>query len=140
MGVGPAVRRILNEYKGQVRLVIKHFPYRYRDFSFIAAEAALAARDQGKFWEMHWILHERSPRLDRESLIKYAAQIGLDLKKFKRDLKKMTHLKEIKRDLDLAKQLDLYNTPAFFINGLKILGNRPYESFKEIIDRELQRE
>jgi cytochrome c peroxidase len=138
MGVGPAVKRILKDFRGKVRLVIKHLPYRYRDYSFIAAEAALSARNQGKFWEMHWLLHERSPRLDRESLVSYAAEIGLDLKKFRQDLRKMAHLKEIKRDLDLAKRLDLYNTPAFFINGLKILGNRPYESFRKVIDAELR--
>ncbi|RMG03493.1 MAG: cytochrome-c peroxidase [Nitrospirae bacterium] len=139
MGVGPAVKKILQTYGNNVRLVIKNLPYKYRDFSFIAAEASLAARDQGKFWEMHWLLHEHSPRLDRESLIKYAEQLKLDLKRFKRDLDKMAHLNEIKRDLALAKKLDLYNTPAFFINGIKLLGNRPFESFKQVIDAELEK-
>lgn len=113
------------------------YPYKYRDFSFIAAEAALSARDQGKFWEMHWRIHEGFPRLDRDSLIRYAGELGLDVKKFTNDLDTMRHRKRIDKDLQLAKDLDLYNTPAFFINGRRVLGNRPYESFKKIIDEEL---
>jgi protein-disulfide isomerase len=133
------VKRILEDYRGKIRFVIKQYPYRYRDFSFISAEAVLAAGDQGKFWNMHWILHERFPRLDKKSLISYAEELGLNMRKFKKDLDKMRHMKKIKRDSQLAKELDLYSTPAFFINGIKALGNRPYESFKGIIDKELER-
>jgi protein-disulfide isomerase len=133
------VKKILKEYDGKIRFVVKMYPYKYRDFSFISAEAALSARDQGKFWEMHWRIHEGFPRLDRDSLIGYARDLGLDIKKFTRDLDEMRHKKEIDRDVQLAKDLDLYNTPAFFINGRRVLGNRPYESFKQIIDEELAR-
>jgi protein-disulfide isomerase len=59
-------------YPGKIRRVIKNYPYKYRDFARIAAEASLAARDQGKYWEMHEILITRSPKLDRASLIAYA--------------------------------------------------------------------
>ena len=114
-------------------------PYKYRDFSSIAAEAALSAVEEGKFWEMHWLLHERFPRLDRDSLISYAKELGLNIKKFTKNLDKMRHKKQIDRDLKLSRDLDLYSTPAFFINGIKALGNRPYESFKGIIDNELER-
>ncbi len=113
------------------------YPYRYRDFSHIAAEAALAARDQGKFWEMHNKLLENSPKLDRESLIKYAQEIGLDMKKFTNDLDNMKHRDIIERDKELAYKLDLYNTPSFFFNGRIVLGNRPYEVFKKVLDEEL---
>lgn len=131
------MKKVLETFKGKVRLVIKHYPYKYRDFAFIAAEATLAARDQGKFWEMHWLIHERYPALDRNSLIGYARELGLDIKRFTRDLDTMRHKKIIDRDLKLAKDLDLYSTPAFFINGRKVLGNRPYESFEKIIKEEL---
>ncbi len=113
-------------------------PYKYRDFAFIAAEAALSARDEGRFWQMHWMLHENYPKLDRESLIRYAEEIGLDLDKFRGDIDGMRHMDIIKRDLALAKKLDLYNTPTVFINGIKVVGNAPYEYYKRIIDRELE--
>jgi len=132
------VKQILENYDGQVRFVIKHMPYKYRDFAFISAEATLAAGEQGKFWEMHWLLHEKFPKLDKDSLISYAEELGLNMKRFRKDLDKMRHMKHIKSDLQLSKDLDLYSTPAFFINGIKAVGNRPYESFKTIIDKELE--
>ncbi len=114
-------------------------PYKYRDFAFISAEAVLAAKDQGKFWEMHWMLHERFPHLDRPSLVSYAEELHLDMGKFRRDLDNMSHMKHIRADLKLSKDLDLYSTPAFFINGIRAIGNRPFRSFKMIIDAELDR-
>lgn len=113
------------------------YPYRYRDFSHIAAEAALAARDQGKFWEMHTVLLENSPKLDRDSLISYAKSIGLDMKKFISDLDGMKHKDLIERDKELAYKLDLYNTPSFFFNGRMVLGNRPYELLQKVLEEEL---
>ncbi len=82
MGVGPTIDRLLKDYKGKIRLVIKHYPYKYRDFSHIAAEAAMAAHEQKRFEDMHRMLLSRSPKLDKESLIKYARELGLDVKAF----------------------------------------------------------
>ena len=117
---------------------MKHLPYRYRDHSRIAAEASLAARDQGKFREMHLLLLDRSPELDRESLIGCAKELKLDVPRFTRDLDTMRHNTEIDRDLKLGEALDLYNTPTIFINGLKLVGNRPFEAYKSVIDTELK--
>jgi protein-disulfide isomerase len=50
----------------------------------------------------------------------------------------MRHREEIDRDVKLAEALDLYNTPTIFINGVKLLGDRPYEAYKAVIDRELK--
>ena len=118
--------------------MVKNYPYKYRDYSHIAAEAALSARDQGKFCEMHRLLLEKSPQLDRKSLTLYAKEIGLDEKKFARDLDTMRHSGIIERDKKLAVDMDIYNTPTFFINGRKVIGNRPYEYLKKIVDEELK--
>ena len=128
----------MQTYKGRVRLVIKNYPYRYRDYARIAAEASLAARDQGKYWEMHDLLIRRSPKLDRASLIKYAQELGLDVRKFTEALDSQKHAKEIDADLELAVKMDLYTTPTFYINGRKVVGERPFEYFKKIIDEELK--
>jgi len=98
----------------------------------------MAAHEQGKFWQMHKLLLKRSPQLDRESLIKYAKEIGLDVARFTDSLDKMKHKDLIERDKKLAVDLDLYNTPTFFINGRKVVGNRPYEYFKKVIEEELR--
>ena len=118
--------------------MVKHYPYRYRDFSLGAAEASLAARDQGKFREMHSLLLERSPKLDRASLISYAKELRLDVPRFTKDLDAMGHKKEIDRDVKLAEGLDLYTTPTIFVNGIKIVGDRPFEVYKAEIDSELK--
>ncbi len=127
----------MDTYQGRIRLVIKNYPYIYRDYSHIAAEASLAAKDQGKYWEMHELLFKRSPALDRASLIKYAQELGLDLKKFTTALDEKKHAAEIEQDKKLAVDMDLYNTPTFFINGRRVVGERPFEYFKKIIEEEL---
>jgi protein-disulfide isomerase len=127
----------MDEYDGKIRLIIKTYPYKYRDFAHMAAEAALAAWDQGRFEEMHNTMLKNSPRLDRQSLIEYAAGLGLDMNKFTSDLDGMRHSVHIERDKKLAIELDLYNTPSFFINGRRLLGNVPYEYFKKVIEEEL---
>ncbi len=132
------MEKVREVYAGKVRLVIKNYPYRYRDFARIAAEATLAARDQGRYWEMHDILIARSPKLDRASLIKYAAELGLDIGKFTASIDSQKHKAEIDADIKLAESLDIYNTPTIFINGRRTIGERPFAYFKKIIDEELK--
>ena len=137
MAAGPAVEKIVKDYGSKVRLVIKFYPYKYRDFARISAEAALAASDQGKFWEMHRMLLKKSPQLNRDFLLGYARELGLDIDKFRESLDRRKNDKIIERDTKLALDLDLYNTPTFFINGRRIIGNVPYENLKKIVVEEL---
>ncbi len=127
----------MDAFKGKVRLVIKNYPYKYRDYSHMAAEASLAARDQGKYWEMHDMLLKNSPKLDRESLLRYAKEIGLDMKTFTDSLDGMKHVALIERDKKLAVDLDLYSTPTFFINGRKVVGDVPFDYLKKVVEEEL---
>jgi protein-disulfide isomerase len=139
VAAGPVVKKVMESYPGKIRLVIKNYPYIYRDYSHLAAEASLAAKDQGKYWEMHDLLLKRSPTLDRNNLIKYSKELGLDVKKFTASLDEKKHAQEIERDKKLAQDMDIYNTPTFFINGRKVVGERPLEYFKKIIDEELKK-
>jgi len=138
VAAGPVVKKVMDTYKGKVRLVIKNYPYKYRDYAHIAAEASLAAADQGKYWEMHDLLLKNSPKLDRESLIKYAKELGLDLKLFTASIDSKKYAAEIEKDKQAAFDMDLYSTPTYFINGRKVVGNRPYEYLKQIIEEELK--
>jgi protein-disulfide isomerase len=119
-----------------VRLVVIHYPYRYRDYAALAAQAAEAARAQGKFWEMHDLMLERK-QLERDQLIGYARELGLDVARFTRELDGETYLERVNRDVELAKRLDIYQTPTFIINGRKLVGERPFEDFQRLIDEEL---
>jgi protein-disulfide isomerase len=139
VAAGPTVKKIMDTYKGKVRLVVKNYPYKYRDYSRIAAEASLAAREQGKYWEMHDLLIKRSPKLDRQSLISYAKELGLDVAKFTASIDNQKYKAEIDRDLKLAVDMDLYNTPTFYINGRQVVGERPFEYIRKIVDEELKK-
>jgi len=86
---------------------------------------------------MHHLLLKRSPDLDREHLVAYAKELGLDVEKFKSALDSHKNAGIIDRDLKLALDLDLYNTPTFFINGRKIVGNVPYDYLRKIVQEEL---
>jgi protein-disulfide isomerase len=88
---------------------------------------------------MHKLLLRRSPKLDRASLISYAGSAGLDVAQFTRSIDSRKNERKIERDIKLALSLDLYNTPTFFINGRKFVGNVPYEFLKKIVSEELQR-
>lgn len=116
--------------------MIIHYPYRYRDYASSAAQASEAARAQGKFWEMHDLMLERK-QLERDQLIGYARELGLDVARFTRELDGEKYLPRITKDVELAKGLDIYQTPTFIINGRKLVGERPFEDFQKLIDEEL---
>lgn len=128
----------MKEFPGKIRLVLVNYPYKYRDYSFGAAEALLTAGDQGKYWEMHDRLLDRSPDLGRDSLIGLAGEIGLDVKKFTASLDAMEHRAQIDADVKLAHDLDFYNTPTFLVNGRTVVGNVPYKYLKKIVKKEME--
>ena len=119
-----------------MRLVIKHYPYRYRDYSYLAAQAAEAARVQGKFWE-YFDLMMYEKRLTRDDLIGYARQLNLDVELFTSELDNETHLSRVEADVQLARKLDFYQTPIFVINGRTLAGDRPIKRFRKLIDAAL---
>ncbi|MDA8164076.1 MAG: DsbA family protein [Desulfobacteraceae bacterium] len=135
MAAGPVVRQVLKDFHGQVRLVMKYIAS--NELSEQAAEAALAAWKQGRYWEMHDKLIESSPRFGREDLLRYAGQIGLDKERFAGDLDGMRHRELIARDMRLADKLGLFATPTFFVNGRMVVGAPPYQDFKAMIEKEL---
>lgn len=118
--------------------MIIHYPYRYRDYAASAAQASEAARAQGKFWEMHDLMLQRK-QLERDQLIGYARELGLDVPRFTRELDGEKYLPRVNKDVELAKGLDIYQTPTFIINGRKLVGERPFEDFQKLIDEELAR-
>jgi len=127
----------MQEYSGKVRLVIKHYPYRYRDYSSLAAQASEAARAQGKFWQLHDLMLTRK-QLDRDSLLGYAKELGLDVGQFQRELDEKKYLPRVESDFALARKLEFFQTPTFVINGRVLVGERPIEMFRELIDKALE--
>jgi protein-disulfide isomerase len=138
MAVSPIVKKIMQDFDGKLRLVIKDVPTENRKASVDAALAALAAGDQGKYWEMHELLFDRWMQFDRESLDRNARELGLDIERFKQSMNDKKHADTLKRNLNLAEELNVHSTPMFVINGKKYDGELTYREFKKIIEEELR--
>ena len=102
-----------------------------------AAEAAMAANAQGKFWQMHDKLFANQQALDRPSLDKYAQDIGLNMAKYKAAMDQHLYKQQIEDDSKAGTAVGASGTPAFFINGQSLSGAQPFDSFKKVIDAEL---
>ena len=111
------VRELLKEF-GDVRYVWRHLPLGdVHPRAQLAAEAAEAAGDQGAFWPMHDLLLEHQDSLRPDQLVGYAAQLGLDVERFTRELWKHKHEPRVADDVEGADLSGVRGTPTFFING-----------------------
>jgi protein-disulfide isomerase len=139
--VEPTVKQIEEKYKGKVHIVWRNYPLPFHQFAQTAAEASMAANEQGKFWEMHDKMFANQQALARPALEQYAQEIGLDMGKFKSDLDSGKYKAVVNADVQYANGLGTggFGTPTFFINGRKIAGAMPFESFASIIDDELKK-
>src|SRR5206468_3724276 len=84
--VSPAIEQIVKDYSADVRVVYKQHPLTIHQNAQIAAQAAIAAKAQGKFFEMHHKLFENASSLSREKVLSLAKDIGLDVDRFTKDL------------------------------------------------------
>jgi protein-disulfide isomerase len=135
--VVPTMKQLMDAYPKDVRLCFRHNPLPFHKEAPLASEAALAAGDQGKFWQMHDKMFENQKDLTRPSLERYAQELGLDMAKFKASLDNNAHKGKIDEDMKSAAQFGARGTPAFFINGTPLSGAQPFESFKAAVDKEL---
>ena len=102
-----------------------------------AAEAAMAANAQGKFWQMNEKLFANQQALDRPSLDKYAQEIGLNMAKYKIAMDQHLYKQQIEDDSKAGTAVGASGTPAFFINGQSLTGAQPFDAFQKVIDAEL---
>ncbi len=134
-----AIAMLRSRYGDDLRVVWKNNPLPFHSHAQLAAEAALAAGAQGRFWPMHDLLFTNRMSLTRPDLERYAVQLGLDLPRFNHDLDFHTFAPQIAMDQALAASLGARGTPAFFINGTLLSGAQPVEAFTAIIDPMLVR-
>ncbi|MBI4637374.1 MAG: thioredoxin domain-containing protein [Candidatus Rokubacteria bacterium] len=128
------MEQILKEYDGKVRLVFKDLPLPIHNFARAAHEAARCAGARGKYWPYHDRLFEEQPRFERERLIAYAVDLGLDRAEFTRCMDERTHAAAVDRDLADARALGIKSTPTFLVNGQALVGAHPLETFRLLID------
>jgi protein-disulfide isomerase len=132
------VAQILAKYQGKVRLVFKHYPLveLHRDAPF-GHRAALAAHEQGKFWEMHDRLFANQRAMSRQDILAHAGTLGLDMTKFMADLDGPRLQAVLDRDLGEGRKVGVEGTPTFFINGTALVGAQPIDAFVRVIDKAL---
>lgn len=138
----PYVKRILNDFNGQVRLVVRYAPFHAN--SQFAVKILEAARKQGKYWEAMELLFHYQPAWGshhnpRPELIwNYLPEIGLDIEKIKTDMNDPEISKIIQQDIADGQKLGVRMTPTFFVNGRQ-LERFGYEYLRDLVKEELEK-
>jgi Na+/H+ antiporter NhaA len=118
----PAVRELLAGH-GDVRYVWRHLPLTdVHPHAQMAAEAAEAAAEQGKFWEMHDTLLDHQGELQNRDLVRYAQELGLNVEPFRDYIRRRAGAARVAEDVDSADLSGVSGTPTFFINGRRHYG------------------
>lgn len=133
----PTLERLVKEYGSKVRLVVRDFPLNQHTEAFKAAEAAEAAREQGKYWEYVGLLMRNQSELGVAKLKDYASQLSLDSKRFNAALDSGRFEERVQTDLAEGLRLGVNATPALFINGRRV-SDRSYEGLKATIEANLK--
>jgi protein-disulfide isomerase len=139
--------QIEQTYEGKVRFVLRNFPV-HGDPAVKLAEAALCANDQGKFWEYHDKLWESFQTSSEQAatgvdalvtaLKGYASDLALDTAAFNDCLDSDKYLSQVTKDAQDAQSYGVTGTPAFFINGVQVIGAQPFSVFQQAIDAALE--
>ena len=116
----PFIKKALEKYPRDLRVVFRHFPLEQHKNAFLAAEAAEAAAAQDKFWEMADLLFESQTELSDGTIRGLAVELKLDMEKFNRDLQERKYKTKIAKDINDGQSLGVSATPTFFLNGQKI--------------------
>ena len=134
------VKQVLDRYAGKVKWVFRDFPIeKLHPDAPRAHEAARCAGAQGKFWEYHDMLFERSPRQARADLEEYAANLKLDGPAFAECLDSRRHQAAVSADMAEGARLGVDGTPTFFVNGRRLVGAQSVAVFERLVDAELAR-
>ena len=115
---------MLEKFPNDVKLVIKHYPLSSHRFAFKAAMAALAAHNQGKFWDFHKTLLENHNALNDAKILSIAKELKLNLEQFRADIKSPANRALILIDHQEGRRIGVAGTPSVFINGRKVNGRR----------------
>lgn len=127
------VEKILKEYPGQVKAVLKHFPLTSHKFAMKSAQASMAAHEQGKFWEYYAKIRAYYRTLSDEKLLEFRDALSLDKKRFDKTMNDIKTIEKINRDREEGRDVGVRGTPTAFVNGRRV---KPlnYDGLKKAID------
>jgi protein-disulfide isomerase len=130
---------VLKQYPNEVKLVYKSFPLpKIHKSGHKAAVAALAAGEQGKFWEYHDLLFKDYNKINDDKIVEIATNLELDMDKFFQDMTNQELIKLVNDDYQEGVNAGVRGTPTIFINGRR-LQQRSLDGFMTIIDDELKK-
>lgn len=114
----PVVKLLLHKFPEQLQFAFRHFPLEgVHAHAELAAEAAECAGAQGQFWQMHDLLFDNQPRLQRKHLVAYAEKLELDMARFTSELDDHIYLQRVREHLASGNSSGVRATPTFFVNG-----------------------
>ncbi|UXI68188.1 DsbA family protein [Tahibacter amnicola] len=125
------------KYAGKLSIAFKHFPVDLSETGVLPHEAALAAAEQGQFIAMHDALFAKGSPRDRRGIEKLAAELKLDLGRFRDDLDRHAGRARIDADRREAEGFGVKVTPTFYVQGFKLEGLHNIDVFTQIIDHQL---
>ena len=134
----PQLEQLLEKYPTELRVVFKNFPIRSHKYAFTSAMAALAAGQQGKFWEFHDELFKNYNRLNDQKIQEIVKQLNLDQTKFNEDTKSPVEAARVLQDYEEGIRLGVRGTPTVFINGKQFRKKRSMKNMEAVIDEELE--
>jgi protein-disulfide isomerase len=130
------LKHLESAVKDRVRFVFRHFPLtQLHPHALLAAEAAEAAGAQGYFWEMHDMLFQNQQNLEASALLTDAADLGLNMGRFTRDLQEHRYLQKVRGDFIEGVRSGVNGTPTFFINGERHNGTYTAEALLAAIEQ-----
>jgi predicted DsbA family dithiol-disulfide isomerase len=129
----PITREVMDRFEPAIDIVFKHFPLNsIHPQAQKSSEASACAQEQGKFWEYYTELFERQ-ELDDASLLRYAETLQLNTTQFEQCLTSDRYSAQITQDLEDGIALGVRGTPTYFINGKKLEGVHPLETWNTLI-------
>ncbi len=133
-----AVHKIKEKYGDRVHFTFRQFPLPMHQNARGAAEAALAANAQGKFWEFHDLLFKNQQQLDSTGLETQAKQAGLNVAQFKKAITDHQFAPKVDADVKLGEQVSVQGTPTMFINGARVADPTSFDAIAQQIETALK--
>ena len=133
------VKQLLEEYEGRIRFQFRHFPLTLiHQRSLKASESAVAAGQEGKFWEMHNVLFANRRNLGTTSLKLHSKEAGVKNKKFLDDLVNGMYGWQVQDDIKEGHNRGVKEIPAFFVNDVMVTVKPTFANLSAAIDAALK--
>ena len=134
------VKQLLEEYDGKMRFQFRHFPLTLiHQRSLKASESAVAAGQEGKFWEMHNVLFANRRNLGTTSLKLHSKEAGINNKKFLDDLVNGVYGWQVQDDLKEGLNRGVKDPPTFFVNDELVTGKPTFANLSAAIEAALKK-